>query len=140
MTASRLQTRFYALVLVHAAHSVEEYTGRLWDVFPPARFVTGLVSANREWGFIVINLAAIGFGLWCAMGPIRRQLPSSTGLAWAWAIVEAANALGHIMWSIRATGYTPGAGTAPLLLLLAVLLGQALRKRAGIEAGGLPPP
>jgi hypothetical protein len=127
MTASRLQTRFYALVLVQAVHSGEEYAGRLWDAFPPARFLTGLVSPDREAGFIVINVVAIAFGLWCAIVPIRRQWPSAAPLAWGWAIVEAANGLGHVVWSLRSTGYTPGLGTAPLLLLLAASLARALR-------------
>lgn len=47
---SRLQKRFGALVIAQATHSIEEYLGRLWDTFPPARYVTGLVSNDREWG------------------------------------------------------------------------------------------
>ena len=45
---SRLQLTFGALILVQAAHSIEEYVGRLWESFPPTRFVTGLVSSNPE--------------------------------------------------------------------------------------------
>ena len=54
---SRFQLTFGALVLAQAAHSIEEYIGHLWKSFPPARFVTGLVSSNLERGFVVINLA-----------------------------------------------------------------------------------
>src|SRR5881397_2539472 len=45
---TRSKTTFLALVAAQTAHSAEEYLGRLWDVFPPARFVTGLISEDRR--------------------------------------------------------------------------------------------
>jgi hypothetical protein len=53
---TRLDATFAALVAVQALHSVEEYVGRLWAVFPPAAFITGLVSQDRRLGFIVTIL------------------------------------------------------------------------------------
>jgi hypothetical protein len=38
----RRQASFFALVAAQTAHSLEEYVGRLYDVFPPAVFVSGL--------------------------------------------------------------------------------------------------
>lgn len=51
----RLQVAFGAVVVAQAAHSVEEYVGRLWETFPPAR-VPGLVSEDLGRGFLVLNL------------------------------------------------------------------------------------
>jgi hypothetical protein len=62
---TRFQTAFAVLILVEPGHSVEEYVGRLWESFPPARFLTGLVSQDHERAFVVLNAALIGFGLWC---------------------------------------------------------------------------
>ena len=48
MTSARSDNRritFWLLILAQAAHSIEEYVGRLYDVFPPARVVSGLISA-----------------------------------------------------------------------------------------------
>lgn len=39
-----IKSTFLALILAQACHSVEEYVFRLYDVFPPARFVSGLFS------------------------------------------------------------------------------------------------
>jgi len=39
--------------VAQAAHSIEEYAGRLWESFPPARLVSGLVSPDLERGFII---------------------------------------------------------------------------------------
>jgi hypothetical protein len=60
---TRHKVDFGALVLTQAAHSVEEYVGRLWETFPPARFRTGLVSQDQERAFLVINLALVAFGV-----------------------------------------------------------------------------
>jgi hypothetical protein len=54
---SRFQLTFGALILVQAAHSIEEYFGHLWESFPPTRFVTGLVSSNPQHGFVVLNVS-----------------------------------------------------------------------------------
>jgi hypothetical protein len=62
---SRFQLTFGALILVQAVHSIEEYFGHLWESFPPARFVTGLVSSNPERGFVVLNVSLLAFGVWC---------------------------------------------------------------------------
>ena len=125
---SRTKTAFAALVVAQAAHSVEEYVGRLWESFPPARFLTGLVSSDRELGFIIINVALVAFGLWCLLWPVRRNWSSATGFLWFWIAIETINGVGHPLWSLRQGGYTPGVLTAPVLLVLALYLAFQLRE------------
>lgn len=55
MSHSSVRTAFGLLIAAQAAHSIEEYLGRLWEVFPPATFVSGLVSPNRDVGFIKLR-------------------------------------------------------------------------------------
>jgi hypothetical protein len=124
----RCQLAFGALVLAQAAHSVEEYAGRLWESFPPARFLTGLVSRDPEAGFVVINVFLVAFGVWCFLWPVRRGWPSAIPLAWLWVTVETINGVGHPLWSLRQGGYTPGVATAPLLLIFALYLARELRR------------
>jgi hypothetical protein len=123
----RFRTAFGALVLAQAAHSVEEYLGRLWETFPPARFLTGLISRDLETGFLVINIGLVAFGVWCVFWPVRRGWPSAIPLAWFWVTIQIINGVGHPLWSIRQGGYTPGVATAPLLLVLALHLARRLR-------------
>ncbi len=125
---TRVQLGFGALVVAQAAHSVEEYAGRLWATFPPAQFLTGLVSQDHRQGFIVLNLALIAFGAWCFFWPIRREWKAAVGLAWLWAGIELINGIGHPLWSFAQRGYTPGVATAPVLLVLALYLASQLRK------------
>ena len=124
---SRIRATFAALVFAQAAHSVEEYVGRLWESFPPARLLTGFISSDRELGFIVLNSALVAFGAWCLFWPVRRSWPSAAGLMWFWIVIETINGIGHPLWSLRQGGYTPGVLTAPILLVLAVYLASQLR-------------
>jgi len=128
---TRFQATFGTLVLAQAAHSMEEYVGQLWESFPPARFLTGLISQDLERGFIVINVSLVAFGLWCFLWPVRRGWLSAVPLAWVWVGVEVINGIGHPLWTLRQGRYTPGVATALLLLVLAVYLALQLRHIAG---------
>jgi hypothetical protein len=139
LIVTRLQVAFGALVLVQAAHSVEEYVGRLWESFPPARFVTGLVSQDHERGFVVLNVALIGFGLGCVLWPVRRGWPATVSLGWAWVAVEIINGVGHSLWTLRQGRYTPGVATAPVLLAVALYLARVLRRVAQPASGAASP-
>jgi hypothetical protein len=127
----KLSLTFITLVTVQAAHSVEEYVGRLYDVFPPAQFVSGLISTNLRRGFVIFNVALVLFGVWCYWWPIRRRRRSAAAFAWFWVTIELINGIGHPLWSLRERAYTPGLITAPLLLVLAVHLAWQLCARAG---------
>jgi Protein of unknown function with HXXEE motif len=127
---ARLELAFLALVLTQMAHSLEEYRGRVYDVFPPARYVTSLVSTDRRQGFVILNVALAAFGLWCVFWPTRRQWSAAVPLAWAWVAIELVNGVGHPIWSLREGGYTPGVATAPFLLVIAIYLGYQLLKHA----------
>jgi hypothetical protein len=97
--------------------------------------VSGLVSEDLARGFLIANLALVTAGLWCWLWPVRRGWPLAVPLAWVWVILELVNGLGHSLWSLRQGGYTPGVGTAPLLLVGALYLGQRLWQ-ADDHAGG----
>jgi hypothetical protein len=119
---------FLGLILVQAAHSVEEYAFRLYEVFPPARFVSGFVSNDLRSGFLVLNLAIVGFGLWCYLVPVRRGVRYARGLSWFWIVLELVNGAVHLTFALAAMRYWPGAATAPILLAVAGSLALQLRR------------
>src|SRR5580698_5717719 len=96
---TRFQGIFAALVVAQAAHSIEEYIGRLYEVFPPARFVSGLISQNLQRGFVIFNIVLVSFGLWCFIGPVRGRWPSASPLVWFWIVAELINGIGHPVWT-----------------------------------------
>ena len=124
-----IKSMFLALVVVQALHSLEEYAFRLYEVFPPARFVSGLFSNDLARGFVIFNFGLVAFGLWCYLWPVRRGWPSAIPLAWLWVGIELVNGIGHPSWSLLRGGYTPGVVTALALLWLALSLAHRLRYR-----------
>lgn len=124
----QIRISFLMLVLVQGLHSIEEYIGKLWEVFIPAKFLSGLVSGNLETGFLVINISLFIFGLLCWYIPVRKNYFYARSVIWFWIIIEIINGIGHPAWALYNGGYVPGAATAPVLLALAVsLLWQLLR-------------
>lgn len=127
-TMPRIKLAFGALIVAQAAHSIEEYVGRLWESFPPAAFLTGLISSDGELGFLVLNIALVAFGVWCLMWPVRRDWPTARAFVWFWVVIETINGIVHPAWSLRQGAYTPGVATAPILLVLALYLAFQLRR------------
>src|SRR4029077_7137081 len=109
-----------------AAHSVEEYIGRLHEVFPPPRFVSGLVSPDLQRGFVTLNIGLVTCGLWCFIWPVGGQWSWAIPLVWFWIVIEVVNGIGHQLWTVTQLGYTPGVATAPILLFLALYLAWQL--------------
>ena len=120
----RGKTAFLALIMVQAFHSLEEYAFRLYDVFAPARYLSGLVSHDRSTGFIIINAGILVFGLLCYLGPVRNDGASARILVWLWIVIEIANGIGHAAIAIARWHYFPGAATSPFLLIVAVFLAR----------------
>jgi hypothetical protein len=126
---------FLALVMAQAAHSVEEYVFRLYDVFAPARFISSIVSDNLARGFLATNVALVSFGIWCYTARVRTSHPSATGWVWLWIAVEFGNGIGHLTIALARRAYFPGAATAPVLLVLSIAL--AVRLLLGRSPRGL---
>jgi Protein of unknown function with HXXEE motif len=127
----RTQVVFLFLILAQGAHSIEEYATRLYEVFPPARFVSSLVSNDLSLGFLVANAALVIFGLWCWAVPVRSGWRAARGIAWFWTLLEIGNGVGHSTLAFSRGGYFPGVATAPLLLVLAGWLAVLLVRQGG---------
>ena len=121
-----VSTPFGLLVASQAAHSTEEYFFRLYDLFAPARFISGLIGLTPPTGFAIANLLIVSFGVWCWLARVRPRRGAWRGYAWFWALIEAANGFGHLLLAAVAGGYFPGLGTAPLLLASSLALMVAL--------------
>ena len=123
---TRGRRAFLALIIAQAAHSVEEYLFRLYEVFPPARLVSGLIDDNLARGFAIANAVIVLFGFWCYFARVRKGGESGRGLAWFWTSLETINGTNHLVLALARGGYFPGAGTAPILLACSAWLGSTL--------------
>lgn len=129
----RIQHLFLGLILSQAAHSIEEYVFRLYDVLAPARWISSVLSSNLALGFAIVNSILVLLGLWCYFARVRTSHPSARNWVWFWTVLEGANGLGHLVLAASERGYFPGAATAPLLLGLSVSLGMNLSRTAESE-------
>ena len=125
---------FLALIAAQAAHSVEEYAFRLFDVLAPARFVSAvfgeLFGADLATGFALANAAIVLLGVSCYIGVVRPRRPAARAVAWFWTVLELANAVGHLALAASRGSYFPGLATAPLLLGVSSYLGYRLAASA----------
>ena len=129
---SRSRSAFLALILAQAAHSVEEYVFRLYDVFAPARIISGLFSDDLATGFAIFNIGLVLFGFLCYLVWVRPGRPAARALAWLWIVIELVNGIGHPAIALARGGYFPGVLTAPVLLALSLYL--ALRMTRDLAA------
>ena len=132
---SRTSSVFLALMLAQAAHSAEECLTKLYAVFAPARFLSGLVSGDLAFGFLVLNICLVAFGLWCWAVPVRSGWPSAGAFMWFWTILELINGSVHSIMALARHGYFPGVATAALLLFFAGWLGLLQLREAGFSTG-----
>ena len=79
---------FLFLILAQGVHSIEEYATRLYEVFGPARFVSGLISHDLALGFLVFNAALVTFGSWCWAIPVRSGWRTASAFVWFWTVLE----------------------------------------------------
>jgi hypothetical protein len=126
MADRRWQAGFGMLIAAQAAHSLEEYAFGLFEVFAPARFVAGLASSDLGTGFATVNVGIVALGLCCYLAWVRTGQAAGRLIAWAWAGLELANGIGHLILAAARGGYFPGAGTAPLLIGTSLYLGNTL--------------
>lgn len=137
---SRSRSAFLILVPAQAAHSIEEYVFKLYDVFAPARFVSSFISDDLATGFGVANAAIVAFGIWCYLARVRPGHSSARQWIWPWAVVESANGLGHAIIAAGRGQYFPGVFTAPALLAVSLYLGARLVREPAASARHPKPP
>src|SRR5258705_1340663 len=106
----RIRITFLLIVLVQGLHSIEEFFGKLWELFAPAKFLSGLVSPDLQNGFITINVGLFIILMLTWLTTFSKTY-STSGLLWLWIILEIINGVGHSVWAIIERSYVPGLAT-----------------------------
>ena len=84
---SRISINFLLIALVQGLHSIEEFFGKLWEVYLPATFLSGLVSTNLKPGFIIINFSLFIILMLTWLTTFSKSY-STRGILWIWIILE----------------------------------------------------
>jgi len=105
---------------------MEECVFGLWKVLLPSPWALDAAIDARALVFVLANIAVVAFGVWCYAVRVRPGHASAVRLMWLWATIEMVNGSAHIVMAARRGGYFPGVATAPVILVIAVLLGSQL--------------
>lgn len=119
------------MTICQALHSIEEYIGRLWDVYPPAKFVTSLISDDNHLGFIIFNIGVFILMMVCWFFVVHKGLKWAGAVIWFWVIMELLNGAMHMAWSISDSKYEPGLIMGIFLVISAFVLMNKHLKRLG---------
>ena len=130
----KIRVIFLLIALLQGLHSIEEYYGELWDVFPPANYICGLVSNNPENGFVIVNISLFILLMLTWLTTFSKNVTAKP-LLWFWVILELINGIGHLVWGIIERSYVPGLATAPVLLVLSLITMKLLVKPGYKKAG-----
>ena len=129
-----IRITFLLIAVVQGLHSIEEYSGKLWDVYPPATFICGLVSDNLKNGFITINVSLFVMLMLVWLATFSKNF-SAKPILWLWTILKFIKGAGHSLWAIMERSYVPGLATAPVLFILALIMVKLLIKPAYTTPG-----
>ena len=132
---SRLASVYLLLGVAQAAHSIEEMRAHLYEFFWT---VTGMlhraapVFPQFRWSadtFAAVNMVLIAL-LLGTVPFVDAGKRWALALAWVVAVVETLNGIGHLSGALYFGSYVPGAASAPLLLLLGIVLLRELCRRS----------
>ena len=82
---------FLGLAFSQAAHSIEEFYFRLYDVLAFTRYFVGLISRNLAVGFAVANTLVVAFIFWTYFRRVRPATGTATAWIWGWSLLETAS-------------------------------------------------
>ena len=75
MTDVGMRRAFLVLIAAQAAHSIEEYWFRLYDVLAPTRWLSAAIGSDRATGFLIGNAALLLLAFGCYFASIRPGTP-----------------------------------------------------------------
>ena len=114
---TKLAGLFLVGIAIQCLHFVEEFSTRLYEVFPP---LLGLVPVPAN-VFVAFNLVWIGIWAVSAYG-ILRGVNAAYFPVWFFGLAMCLNGVIHPLLSIWTGGYFPGLITSPLSGLVGILV------------------
>jgi len=113
---------FLLLVILQAIHSVEEFIFRLYERFPPMRFLYRNAPYLAKPAFAISNALLVFIGLICFYYWVQPARKGATVVVWIWIIIESLNVVAHLVWAALIGGYNPGLVTGVLFIPVLIYL------------------
>jgi len=125
---NNIRAMFLLLIILQAIHSAEEFIFRLYERFPPMRFLYQNAPYLAKPAFAVSNASLVLIGLICFFYWVQAARKGARAVVWVWIVIESLNVVAHIVWAILISGYDPGLVTGglfvPVLIYLCYLMSR----------------
>lgn len=129
--SDKIRTALLMMVAVQAAHSIEEYAFKMYELFPPMRFLYARTPELAKPAFAVSNAMLFLLGLASCWLLGRTREKTARAIIWIWVAIQLTNFTAHVVWAFLIGGYNPGLATAPLFVpLAAYLIHQLMRPQS----------
>jgi hypothetical protein len=124
----KIRVPFLMLVVLQGLHSIEEFTFKFYDVFPPMVVLYRNHPQLARPAFLVFNLLLLVVGLICVWYWVWPGRRGARTIVWVWVGAESFNVVAHSTWAILNMGYNPGLATAVGFVPLLVYVSYQLRR------------
>ena|SRR5260370_6140887 len=125
---SNIRATFLLLVILQAIHSVEEFIFRLYERFPPMRFLYQNAPHLAKPAFAISNALLVLIGVVCLYYWVQPARRGARLVVWIWIIIESLNVIAHLVWAALIGGYNPGLVTAVLFVPVLIYLCYSMRR------------
>jgi len=118
----RTKAAFLAMVVLQAAHSVEEIIFKFHEAFPPMQSIYRRAPSLAQPAFVLFNSVLILSALLCFFHWVRPARAGARAVLWVWVGIQLATVAAHVVWLALAGGYHPGLATVPALAAAAAYM------------------
>src|SRR5260370_35881386 len=101
---SNIRATFLLLVILQASHSVEEFIFRLYERFPPMRFLYQNAPHLAKPAFAISNALLVLIGAVCLYYWVQPARRGARLVVWIWIIIESLNVIAHLVWPALIVG------------------------------------
>ena len=123
-----IQATFLLLIILQAIHSTEEFIFRLYERFPPMRFLYQNAPYLAKPAFVFFNALLVLMGIVCFYYWVQPAREGARVVVWLWIIIESLNVVAHLVWAVLVGGYNPGLVSAVLFVPVMIYLCYLMRR------------
>src|SRR5260370_27784647 len=98
---------FLLLIILQAIHAAEEFIFRIFERFPPMRFLYQNAPYLAKPAFAIFNTVLVLVGMGCFYYWVQPARNGVRVVVWLLVIIQPLNVVSHLVWVVllRATNY-----------------------------------
>src|SRR5260370_25375567 len=98
---------FLLLIILQAIHAAEEFIFRIYERFPPMRFLYQNAPYLAKPAFAIFNTVLVLVGMGCFYYWVQPARKGVRVVVWVLIIIESLNLVAHLVWAVLIGGSNP---------------------------------